>query len=419
MMSTPSFSSRSTDRRAHGASVLISGAGIAGPALAYWLCYHGFRPTLVERAAAPRTGGYVVDFWGAGYDIVERMGLLPRVLEAGYRVQDVRIVDDRGRRVGGFGGEVFRRATRNRFTSVARGALSSILYDAIAARVETLFGNSIVALAPAGDGVAVGFEKGSSRRFDIVIGADGLHSVVRALAFGPESRFERFLGYTVAACEVRGYRPRDEAAYVAYSVPGGQVARFAMRNDRTMFLFIVADPAIVPFDPHDVAHHKEYLRRHFAGLGWECAAILAAMQHSDDVYFDRVSQIRMPQWSAGRVGLVGDAAYAPSLLAGQGSALAIIGAYVLAGELAHAPSPEEGLARYAARLQPFLAKKQRGAARFAGAFAPRTGLGVRVRNLVTKVLGLPGVARLALGNSLLDRIALPEYPQAAPESGAA
>jgi 2-polyprenyl-6-methoxyphenol hydroxylase-like FAD-dependent oxidoreductase len=400
---------RARNNGGRGASVLISGAGIAGPALAFWLDHHGFAPTLIESAPALRTGGYVVDFWGAGYDLVDRMGLLPQVLAAGYRMREVRIVDATGGRVGGFDVDVFRAATHDRFTSIPRSALSAILYDSVRPRIETEFGNSIAALAPAGDHVAVDFKRGPSRRFDLVIGAGGLHSIVRTLTFGPEARFERFLGYTVAACTVTGYRPRDEDMYVAYSVPARQVARFAMRGDRTMFLFIVADAAVKPFDPHDVAHHRAYLREQFRAAGWECAAILAALDASDDIYFDRVSQIRMPRWSVGRVALVGDAAYAPSLLAGQGSALAIIGAYVLAGELARAATPAQAFASYEAHLRSFIARKQRGTAGLGGAFAPRTRRGIWFRNLVTRAFALPGVARLAIGRSLSDRIALPDY----------
>lgn len=399
------------------ATVLISGAGIAGPTLAYWLERHGFVPTLLERAPALRTGGYVVDFWGAGYDIIERMGLLPQVLAAGYRIQEVRIVDARGRRVGGFEGRSFRAATQNRFTSIPRSALSAVVHGALGSRIETEFGNTIVGLAPGPDDVGVEFERGPARRFNLVIGADGLHSVVRALGFGAEASFERFLGYTVAACEVPGYRPRDENVYVGCNVPGRQVARFTLRGNRTMFLFIVADPAVTAFDPHDMAHHKAYLRERFGSAGWECPAILDSLDASEDIYFDRVSQIRMPHWSAGRIALVGDAAYAPSLLAGQGSALAVIGAYVLAEELARADTPAGAFARYDARLRAFIGRKQRAAAGFGGAFAPRTKLGIWFRNLVTRAFALPGVLRLALGASLRDRIDLPVYQSPAGPPG--
>lgn len=390
-------------------SVLISGLGIAGPTLAYWLLRFGFVPTLVERAPTPRTHGYIVDFWGAGFDIAERMGILPQILAAGYQVKEVRIVDERGRRRGGFDADVFRRATAGRYTSLSRGDLSRILYGSVEGRVEALFDSSITALCADGRGVVARFEDGSSRRFDLVIGADGLHSTVRGLAFGPESRFEKYLGYTVAAFEVAGYEPRDADVYVAYSLPGRQVARFAMRDARTLFLFIVADEEGGSSLPPTPSAPAAYLHSHFSDGGWECAQILAALERADEVYFDRVSQIRMERWCSGRIALVGDAAAAPSLLAGQGSALAIIEAYVLAGELARAADVEEGLARYEQILQPFLLRKQQGAEAFAGSFAPRTRGGIWLRNQVTKLFALPGIAKLVMGPTLLDHIQLPDY----------
>jgi 2-polyprenyl-6-methoxyphenol hydroxylase-like FAD-dependent oxidoreductase len=390
-----------------GASVLISGMGIAGPSLAYWLARRGFTPTLIERAAHVRRGGYIIDFWGSGYDVAERMGLLPEVLAAGYRMREVRIVDARGRRRGGFDAEVFRKATLGRFTSLPRGELGAILARAIESRVEMIFDESITGIEQLGDGVHVELEHAPPRRFDLVIGADGLHSVVRHLAFGPEERFERFLGYAVAAFEVEGYRPRDEDVYVTYSEPGREVMRFAMTGDRTMFLIVVTED-----DPRRVVDRGYFLER-CAGMGWECPAILDAMADRE-IYFDRVSQIRMDRWSTGRVALVGDAAYAPSLLAGQGSALAMVGAYVLAGELARAARPEDAFARYEQLLHRFITDKQDAAIRFAGSFAPRTRRGIWLRNHITRLLRVPFLARLAIGSALVDTIALPQYDAVAP-----
>jgi 2-polyprenyl-6-methoxyphenol hydroxylase-like FAD-dependent oxidoreductase len=392
-----------------GQSVLISGIGVAGPALAWWLLEHGFRPTLVERAPRLRTGGYMIDFWGVGYDLAERMGLLPAILEAGYRVRAVRIVNESGRRVGGFRTDAFFSATGGRFTSLARGDLSAVLYDAVAHRVETIFADSVTSIDAWGDGAIVTFEHAAARRFDIVIGADGLHSRVRTLAFGARTDIERFMGYVVAAFDVAGYRPRDEDVYIGLGAPGRQVTRFSMRGDRTMFLLVAADDEASTIDPHDRTAHEAYLRRGFAGLGWECPAILDAMPRAGDLYFDRVSQIRLDAWSKGPIGLVGDAAFAPSLLAGQGSALAIIAAYVLAGELSRARSVDEAFARYQQVLGPFIRDKQRAAEKFAGSFAPRTTLGLIVRNLSTYAMAIPGVTRLLMGRSLLDRIQLQEY----------
>jgi len=392
-----------------GKSVLISGVGIAGPALAFWLDRHGLTPTLLERAPALRRGGYAIDFWGAGYDIAEQMGVLPDVLAAGYRVREVRIVDNRGHRRGGFDAAVFSEAAFGRFTTIGRGELGAILFDAVKPRVETLFGDSISALDPDGDGMLVRFEHAPPRRFDLVVGADGLHSAVRRLAFGPEARFESYLGQTVAAFEVDGYPHRDENAYVAYASPGRQVARFALRGDRTLFLCVFAEGSAETVDQRDQSAAREFVRTRLSGLDWECSEIAAAMERSSEVYLDRVSQIRMERWTKGRVALVGDAAYAPSLLAGQGSALGLIGAYVLAGELGRASSVQEAFTRYESLLQPFMRDKQKAAQGFAGAFAPKTRFGIFFRNQVTKLFNARRLAKLAFSRSLLDRIQLPRY----------
>jgi 2-polyprenyl-6-methoxyphenol hydroxylase-like FAD-dependent oxidoreductase len=225
-----------------------------------------------------------------------------------------------------------------------------------------------------------------------------------------------YLGYMVAAFEAKGYRPRDERVYVSYTLPGKQVARFAIRDDRTMFLFVflAAEPA--PVDPRDIRAHKAILRRAFGRAGWECPRILAALEECDDLYFDRVSQIRMPTWSSWRVALVGDAAFCPSLLAGQGAALAMTAATVLAGELAAANGCfAVAFERYEQVLRSFITGKQTAAERFAGAFAPRTKLGLWLRNQITKAFAAPFVADLVIGRSLVDKLDLPVYRVAANE----
>jgi 2-polyprenyl-6-methoxyphenol hydroxylase-like FAD-dependent oxidoreductase len=392
-------------------SALISGIGVAGPTLAYWLAERGFEPVLVERSPTPRTGGYVIDFWGLGYDVAERMGLLPSIRGDGYQIEELRLVDGRGRRVGGFDADVFRKLTGGRYVSLRRGNLAALLYRKIQDRCETIFGDGITAVEQGTDGVWVTFDRASTRRFDLLIGADGLHSTVRGLVFGPQHRFERYLGYAVAAFEAKGYRPRDDNVYVSHAVPGKQVARFALRDDRTMFLFVFS---AVEDHLHELQGEKAQraiVRQEFEEVGWECPRILAALDECQDLYFDRVSQIRMNRWWRGRVALVGDAAFCPSLLAGQGSALAMTAAYVLAGELARADGQiEPALARYQAVLGSFIARKQKAAERFAGSFAPKSWLGLYVRNQVTRMLGIPAVATLVLGGTLLDRLGLPPYP---------
>jgi 2-polyprenyl-6-methoxyphenol hydroxylase-like FAD-dependent oxidoreductase len=390
--------------------VLISGNGIAGSTLAYWLSVCGIESVLVERAPHLRTGGYAIDFWGVGFDVAERMGILPEIRRDGYNISELRIVNAQGRRIGGFDVDIFRKATHGRYVTIARSDLARNIYRKIEGTCETIFGDSIIGIEQRADGVEVTFEHAPSRRFELVIGADGLHSVVRKLTFGNEDQFEEFLGYSVAAFEVVGYPHRDEDIYINYSVPGKQVGRLSLRNDRTLFLFVFADKLGRQTDLTAIDAQKEALHSHFGGLGWECPQILAAMDSCPDLYFDRVSQIRMETWSKGRIGLVGDAAFCPSLLAGQGSALAMAGAYVLAGELgATRSSPEQALERYEKRLHSFLLSKQEAAKKFAGSFTPRTEWGLFLRNQVTKAFAIPFLPKLLMGSSLLDRIELPDY----------
>jgi 2-polyprenyl-6-methoxyphenol hydroxylase-like FAD-dependent oxidoreductase len=391
-----------------GRSVLIVGCGIAGPALAYWLLEHGFQPTLVDRAQQLRTEGYAVDFWGLGYELTERMGLLPQVLAEGYAVRELRLVNRRGRRVGGFDTDVLRSATQGRFTTLPRAALSAVLHDSLRGRAKIRWGTTPIEIEQRADGVMVRFDDGRTEQYDFVIGADGLHSTVRNLAFGESRSFERYLGFRVAAFQVRGYPKRDELVYVSHADPGRQIARLALRDDRTMFLLSAreAEPGPAHWDRRATC---DYLHARFGDMGWEASDILSAVDAAAEIYVDRVSQIRMPRWSRGHVALLGDAAYAPSLLAGQGSALAIIGAYVLAGELARGVSPEGAFDRYQTKLQPFMTAKQEAAVKFAGSFMPKSQLGISLRNLVTRAMALPGIAQLAMGDSLTDKLELHDY----------
>ena len=389
-------------------TILISGAGIAGPTLAFWLEAAGFEPTLVEHAPELRSGGYVIDFWGLGYDIAERMGLTAEINRIGYHAREMRIVGDDGRRVAGFGTRVFDELTGGRYVTVGRSDLSRLLFEKHGGGTEALFGDEIVALQQQPDGVQVQFRHAGDRRFDLVIGADGLHSTVRRLAFGPQQQFEKQLGYAVAAFQVRGYRPRDEDIYLMYGQPGRMLGRFTQRGDRTLFLFVFAvDGGSLPATP-DL--QKQMLREKYRGGKWECPAILEELDRADELYFDRVSQIRMDSWSRGRIALIGDAAFCVSLLAGQGSALAMISAYVLAGELAAAGGQHAAaFGRYEAMLRDYISGKQRGAERFASVFAPRTRWGLGLRNQVIRAFAIPGLARLTVGRDIVDSLRLPDY----------
>jgi 2-polyprenyl-6-methoxyphenol hydroxylase-like FAD-dependent oxidoreductase len=391
-------------------SVLISGAGIAGPTLAYWLERAGFTPTIIEHAPALRTGGYVIDFWGLGYDIAERMGLLSQLDRIGYHMQELRLVDDKGKRIAGFGTRVLRELTGGRFVTLARSDLSRLLFETVKDKAEVIFGDEIVDLREDAEGVEVQFRHATARRYDLVIGAGGLHSPVRTLVFGPEDRFEKQLGYIAAAFEVDGYRPRDENVYVIYGEIGRLLGRFALHDDRTLFLFVFADPSDPAKPVKNLSEQKAMLRENYAESKWECPRILDELDRTQDLYFDRVSQIRMHCWSHGRIALVGDAAFCVSLMAGQGTALAMIAAYVLAGELAKADGQHDiAFNNYEWILRGFIESKQRGAARYASAFAPRTRWGLFLRNQVIKAFAIPELARLSFGRDIVDTLQLPEY----------
>jgi 2-polyprenyl-6-methoxyphenol hydroxylase-like FAD-dependent oxidoreductase len=390
-------------------SVLISGAGIGGPTLAYWLKAAGFEPTLVEHASKLRTGGYVIDFWGLGYDIAARMGLLDEINRAGFHMREMRIVNGKGERISGFGTNVFTELTGGRYVTIGRSELSRLLFETIKNDTEVVFGDEVVGLQERADSVQVTFKRGSQRRFDLVVGADGLHSAVRRLVFGSQDRFEKRLGYIVAAFEVSGYRPRDEDVYVTYCQPGRMLGRVALNQDRTLFLFVFADNG-AGSDMVDSTAQKAVLRDAFDDGKWETSRILAELEPTQDFYFDRVSQIKMPTWSQGRVALLGDAAFCVSLMAGQGAALAMTAAYVLAGELGKAGQRHEvAFHNYEQILRTFIESKQKGAARFASAFAPKTRWGLFLRNQIIKASAIPGVARFSFGRDVIDSLRLPEY----------
>jgi len=400
-------------------NILISGAGIAGPTLAYWLLQYGIKPTIVEESPALRRGGYVIDFWGAGFDIAERMGLSEEIKSNGYQMREVRIVNERGEQVAGFPAAAFARATRGRFTSLPRGDLASAIFRRIQDQSETMFGDSISSIEQSEAAVHVRFESGQERDFDLVIGADGLHSRVRELVFGPQEKFEKYLGYKVAAFEAPGYEPRDELTYVMYTQVGQQVGRFALRVNSTMFLFIFEDRSFGSRQPEDIDVNKAILHERFERSGWECPQILEALQHTKELYFDRVSQVRMNSrqglWTQGRVTLLGDAAFCVSLLAGQGSALAMVAAYILAGELYRSKGNyAEAFSRYQQLFAPFVAQKQKAALRFAGSFAPHSRLSLILRNKIMNLMRIPWIADLAIGRGFSDKIVLPDYEREAP-----
>lgn len=391
--------------------IIINGAGIAGPTLAYWLRKAGHEVLLVEAAPALRRGGYVIDFGLVGYDIAEKMGLIPRLRELGYQVREMRYVDRQGRTSSRVAVDALTRLTHGRYITVRRSDLAATIYDALNGEVETIFGDSVASIEETGAGVRVRFDHGPPREADLVIGAGGLHSRVRQLMFGPDTGVEVSLGYHVAAFEVEGYRPRDELVYLGYGVPGRQIYRFSMREDKTLFLFVFRDEYLPTARPTNDRERKSVLANVFADVGWESRQILAALEGVDGMYFDRASQIRLDRWTKGRTALVGDAAACVSLVAGEGSSLAMAEAYVLAGELNTCRGDyTAAFARYEQRLMPFLKRKQQSVVKTAASLAPKTAFGIRFRNLAVRLMQrLPFVMDFFIGRQLRDQVQLPDY----------
>jgi 2-polyprenyl-6-methoxyphenol hydroxylase-like FAD-dependent oxidoreductase len=390
--------------------VLIVGTGIAGTTLAYWLSRFGFEPTLVERSQRLRTGGYVIDFWGLGYDVAEKMGLMPALKEVGLPIDGIKIVDENGRRKGGFGMRALQSIIGKRYMSLLRSDLAREIYAALDDDVRTIFGDTVTRLTQDAAGVTVEFRSGHCEQFDLVIGAGGLHSPVRNLLFGAESSFEKFLGYYAASFAADDYPHQEPNIYVSYAVPNKQVTRYTLKDGRTVFLFVFAMREKLSIAHANTQAQKQILIEQFADVGWECPEILRKLEACNDVYFDAVSQIHMEKWSRKRSTLVGDACACPSLLAGEGSALAMAGAYILAGELKLAGGDHSiAFAKYERALHPLIERKQRAAQKFAKSFVPKTRTGIFVRNQVTRLMSIPFVADLAMGSMLKDSIALPPY----------
>jgi 2-polyprenyl-6-methoxyphenol hydroxylase-like FAD-dependent oxidoreductase len=377
----------------HQGTVLISGAGIAGPTLAHWLARLGFRPTVVERAVAPRSSGSPVDVREQAVAVAERMGVMSRIREAGTDVTEISFVDGDGRQVGRIDTGALRRAARSREVEVPRSDLARILWESCRDDVEFLFDDTIVSLDQDQAGVDVAFQHAPPRRFDLVVGADGLHSTVRRLAFGPESRYVRHLDVYVATLPLPGAAAHRRTV-VMHNTPGRAVAVHPSTGG-AIAAFMFRGPARPDFDHRDLAQHKRLLADAYAGGAWRVPELLDRVRDADDLYFDSVSQVELDRWRHGRIALLGDAASCVSLF-GDGCSLSMAGAYTLAGALAEHPGDHAAaLAGYESAHRLLVTPKQRGVEQAAALLIPATRRGVTARNLATRLWPLEA-ARIRL-----------------------
>lgn len=403
--------------------ILVCGGGIAGNAVALQLLRAGIDVTVVERAAEPRPGGQAVDLRGPSRKVAERMGLMPGIRARQLHERGMMFVDERGRRHAALPAEAFGGEGPVSDIEIARGDLNQVLLDQIAAlpaesgTLEYRYREWVEKLVQNRDAATVHFASGTTAEFDIVIGADGLHSDLREQVFGPHEQFTEYLGayitfFTIPAPVDSGI----ESGWVGVCpVPGTAVA---VRPDPDPATAMAIISTQVPADPalrRDVGAQQRLIRDRLAGHGWVIPQILSAMPDSPDFYFDEVTRVRMPLWSQGRVVLLGDAAYCGSPMTGMGTALALIGAYLLAGEIAAAPADHvHALTRYENLLRPLVTEVQKGTETSVRLRHPENRRGVRTALLFMSVLA-SRPAGLVLG--LLTRVLakraeyrLPEYP---------
>ncbi|MFD7657135.1 FAD-dependent monooxygenase [Actinosynnema sp. NPDC059797] len=360
--------------------VLISGAGITGLALAHRLGTLGHDVVVLEQSPAPRTAGYMIDFFGPGYDAAERMGVLPRLRELGYRVVEAAYLDDRGRRVAGMRFDRVARAVDGRLLSIMRPDLERAFREDLPATVGLRFAARVVGVEQDADRVTARLADGTTATGDLLVGADGVHSAVRRLVFG-EGHL-RHLGFHTAAFVFDDPHVHElvRDRFCLTDTVGRQVGFYGLRDGRVAAFTVhrTSSPDL-PEDP------RAAVLETYGSLGWVVPRALARCPA--EIYYDQVAQVELPRWSSGRVVLAGDACGAVSLLAGQGASLGIGGAWVLASHL-------DDPAAYERAWRPVVEDRQRVARSGARWFLPDSPLRLRARRVAMRLSHLPGVDRL-------------------------
>jgi 2-polyprenyl-6-methoxyphenol hydroxylase-like FAD-dependent oxidoreductase len=390
-------------------NILISGAGIAGTTLAFWLKRFGFNPAIIEIAPKLREGGYAIDFMGAGYDVAEKMGIVTELKKVDINFSKLSFVDKNNKEKGTMNYQKIKKFLNGRAFTLLRSDLAKVIYNSLGKDIEVIFGDTINNIEQDDDKVVVTFRSGTKRNFDLLIGADGLHSNVRNLVFGKETQFEKYYGYYTSSYTINHFSVGNNA-FSMYNVPYKQVAVYSNNENKTTTFFIFTSPEKLSSPHSGTEKQKQILKAEFENIGWKCRQLLSEVDSATDFYFDSISQIKMEKWAMGRISLVGDACYCPSLLSGKGSTLAMVGAYVLAGELKEANGNyEAAFEQYQILFKPFMDKKQQAARFFAKSFIPKSNFGIWLRNTVFKLMSVSIFSKLFLSQFKDSELKLKEY----------
>ncbi|MER6952219.1 FAD-dependent monooxygenase [Nonomuraea sp. NPDC000554] len=363
--------------------ILICGGGVAGLTLAYWLRRRGFEPVIVERAPHGRLGGYGIDFFGTGYDVATRMGIIDRLTPHQLPVDSVDFVDESGQATARLTGALLNKVIRGPHLGLMHTTLEGALLDVIQNDVEIRYGETITAVREIGTAIEIDFANDGTERFDLLVGADGIHSVTRDLVFGPETRFARHLG-----CHLASYPVPDRydigRVRAHYTEPGRQAVVYPTGQPGeliALFLFRASRAGSVPR-----AQRLDLLRATFDGMGWITPSLLADAPASETVFMDTMTQIVMPAWHRGRTALIGDACGCMTMVSAQGVSMAMAGAYVLAETLHAEGDHVRAFRRHQERMHAEVTRRQRNALFFARSLVPGTRAGLIAQSLVSRLV---------------------------------
>ncbi|HTS89892.1 MAG TPA: FAD-dependent monooxygenase [Gemmatimonadales bacterium] len=374
-------------------NILISGAGISGLTLAYWLREHGFAPTIIEKRPNLNDRGYMIDFYGSGYDVADKMGIIAelQIKSDQYPISRIEFVDRNGKPRASLDVDKFREVLNQRYLPLMRGDLEAVIYESVRHIGSIRFGTSIRRLERRDEAVEVEFANGKTETFDLVIGAGGIHSNVRQLLWGDESHFSHYLGFYVACSVIDNFFDTGNT-FLGHFEPNVQASVYSIGHNRLATFFAFRSDKLGTLTRDE---QKELLAKKLDGLGWVIPQLLEGTRQAEDFFFDAAAQIQLDNWYEGRVALVGDACQCLTLLAGQGASMGMAGGYLLAEELHRAGGDHKvAFPAYQRRLKPEIDRRQRQARGLAGSFVPRNRFEIAMTHLLFNVALLPGFSSL-------------------------